>query len=87
MNKQQNCQGLLGNLKVLVSWRMSMEDQTEGLCCGLEQGWTEWAEGGEFGTCSVVLLRLHQMFSPHTHSGGTIIDYTFPSGIDSHQCP
>lgn len=55
----------LGELEVLVSWRMSVEDQMGGamLWSGAEGG--EWAEGGKFGACSVLLLPLLQMFT-HT---------------------
>lgn len=51
------------------------------------QAGAEGAEGGEFEECSVLLLPLHQMFTLHPHSVGTVIDYTITSGMDSHQSP
>lgn len=51
------------------------------------QGWVEGTEGVEFEECSVLVLSLHQMFTLHPHSVGTVIDYTITSGMNSHQSP
>ena len=61
--RAKNCQKLWGNLKGLMSWRVSVR----GCAVVWSGGWREGAERGELEECSVLLLPLQQTFT-HTHT-------------------
>lgn len=86
--QQQNCENLLGNLKVLASWRIPVKDKLGRAMLGSGAESRQREQRNE----SLKKVQLCSFSSPNLHplthtQEGKIIGYTITSRIKGHQSP